>query len=144
MYSTGQTFKLSIVEEILPYIEERLYGERDLRVEFGLDKLRQERATGQDEEGQQRARPRTMTKLDLKEYEKSEAVPLSASQRDALLKLDILTVEPVAGTENAYHLTPGSTIGALEIGDLSVAIRPKLPIARVLYRTPFRRSRSTG
>ena len=83
----------------------------------------------------QRARPRTMTKLDLKEHEKSEAVQLSASQRDALL--DIVAVEPAAGTKNEYHLTPGSTIGALEIGDLSVAIRPKLPIARVLYLASF-------
>ena len=78
-----------------------------------------------------------MTKLDLKEYEKSEAVPLSASQRDALLGLGILAVEPAPGAGNAYHLTPGSTIGALEIGDLSVNIRPKLPIARVLYLASF-------
>ena len=76
-----------------------------------------------------------MTKLDLKEHEQSEGVNLSVSQRDALA--NILTVEPVAGKENEYHLTPGSTIGAFEIGDLSVAIRPKLPIARVLYLSSF-------
>ena len=84
-----------------------------------------------------RARPRTMTKLDLKEHEKSEAVPLSTFQRDALLGLGLLVVEPAPGTGNAYHLTPGSTIGALEIGDLSVIIRPKLPITRVLYLASF-------
>ena len=38
---------------VLPYIEERLYGERERLKEFDLDRLRQERATGQDEEGHQ-------------------------------------------------------------------------------------------
>ncbi len=38
---------------VLPYIEERLYGERDPRAEFDLDRLRRESATRQDEEEQQ-------------------------------------------------------------------------------------------
>ena len=39
--------------------------------------------------------------------------------------------------ENGYYLTPGSTIGALEIGNLSVSIQPKLPIKRVLYMASY-------
>ena len=38
---------------VLPYIEERLYGERDPRAEFDLGRLRRESATRQDEEEQQ-------------------------------------------------------------------------------------------
>ena len=72
--------------------------------------------------------------VNLTEYKKSEAVTLSISDRDALhQRVPSLSIEPVPGTKDQYHLTPGSTIGALEVGDLSVSIRPKLPISRVLY-----------
>ena len=36
------------------------------------------------------------------------------------------------GTEAAYHLTPGATVGAVEIGDLSVLIEPKIGIRQLL------------
>ena len=72
--------------------------------------------------------------VNLTEYKKSEAVTLSVRDRDALhQRVPSLSIEPVPGTEDQYHLTPGSTIGALEVGNLSVSIRPKLPISRVLY-----------
>ena len=43
----------------------------------------------------------------------------------------------LSGEAGAYCLTPGSTVGALEIGDLSVVIRPKLDISRVLYLASY-------
>ena len=79
-----------------------------------------------------------MMEIDLTEYQKSAAIALSVSDRDALhQRVPSLTVEPAPGTEDRYHLTPGSTIGALEVGNLSVSIRPKLPIARVLYLASY-------
>ena len=76
--------------------------------------------------------------VNLTEYRKSEAVTLSISDRDALhQRVPSLSIEPVPGTKDQYHLTPGSTIGALEVGDLSVSIRPKLPISRVLYLASY-------
>lgn len=72
-----------------------------------------------------------MRKLDLKEHERSGPEELSVEERDALS--DFLTVEPAIGEHSKYHLTPSSTVGALEVGDLSVSIQPKLPVARVLY-----------
>ena len=42
-------------------------------------------------------------------------------------------MEPAIGEDSKYRLTPSSTVGALEVGDLSVSIQPKLPVARVLY-----------
>ena len=39
---------------------------------------------------------------------------------------------PAAGEDAAYHLTPSSTVGAVEIGDLSVLIRPKIGIPQLL------------
>ena len=75
-----------------------------------------------------------MRKIDLKEYEPRE-YPLSDSQRDSLLSekkaLD-LTIEPVMGREGTYTLRPGSTVGAVEIGDLSVLIQPKIGIPQLL------------
>ena len=75
-----------------------------------------------------------MRQIDLREYKTSE-YPLSDAHRDALLgekKTLGLTVEPVIGKEGTYSLTPGSTVGAVEIGDLSVLIRPKIGIPQLL------------
>ena len=78
-----------------------------------------------------------MRTLELREYEACEA-PLSVEERDTLrAAVPSLTVEPVAGKEAVYHLTPGSTVGALELGDLSVSIRPKLDISRVLFLASY-------
>ena len=75
-----------------------------------------------------------MRAIDLREHERSGPWPLSAAERDALRKVvRDLVVEPAEGREGEYHLKPGSWVGAVEIGDLSVSIRPKLDIARVLF-----------
>ena len=80
-----------------------------------------------------------MKPLNLREYEKSGPVCLSAAERDALRDAlpNSLSIEPAKRMENGYYLTPGSTIGALEIGNLSVSIQPKLPIKRVLYMASY-------
>ena len=76
-----------------------------------------------------------MRELDLREYEQSDPVTVSVAERDALGYF--LSIEPAQGTESRYHLTPGSTVGALEVGDLSVTIEPKLPVSRVLYLASY-------
>ena len=43
-----------------------------------------------------------------------------------------LSIAPVSGTADSYHLTPGSTVGAIEIGGLSVRIEPKIGITQLL------------
>ena len=84
-------------------------------------------------------RPRVaMRQIDLQEYVRSEPLRLSADQLDALGKRSLsLTIAPARGAAHAYCLTPGATIGALELGDLSVVIRPKLDISRVLYLASY-------
>lgn len=78
-----------------------------------------------------------MRNLDLREWTPTEEpVPLSVRERDQL-KPFLASIEPAPGTTGAYFLRPGSTIGALEIGDLSVSIEPKLPIGRVLYLAAY-------
>ena len=75
-----------------------------------------------------------MIKVNLKEYAPSE-FRLSAYQLETLLQeaktLD-LTIEPVKGDKGRYNLTPGSIVGALEIGDQSVLIEPKIGIPQLL------------
>ena len=73
-----------------------------------------------------------MRPINLKEYDSSE-YSLSVAERDALrAEIPSLTVEPVAGEGDKYSLTPGSTVGAIEIGDLSVLIEPKIGLPQLL------------
>ena len=77
--------------------------------------------------------PRDMREINLREYEKSPGVPLSAWERDMLRGvLPSVSIEPAPGMEGTYHLTPGSMVGAFETGGLSVFIEPKIGIAQLL------------
>ena len=76
-----------------------------------------------------------MRQIDLQEYRDSEPIRLSGAERDLLLrekKALGLSLEPVLGEEGTYSLKPGSTVGAVELGELSVLIRPKIPIPQLL------------
>lgn len=74
-----------------------------------------------------------MPKLDLSEYQRSKATPLTIAQRDALREtVGDITIEPAAGQESEYTLRPASTVGALEIDGLSVVIHPKIAMTQVL------------
>ena len=80
-----------------------------------------------------------MRQIDLQEWQSSPHC-LSIEQRDALralLSSDKLSIEPVSGTGDDYLLKPASTVGAVETGDLSISIRPKLSIGRVLYLASY-------
>ena len=74
-----------------------------------------------------------MREINLREYEKSSGLPLSAAERDTLhAAVPSVAVEPVPGMEGTYHLTPGSMVGAVETGGLSVVIEPKIGIVTLL------------
>ena len=75
-----------------------------------------------------------MLAINLQEYATSEH-RLSDDQCEALLqelKNIHVSVEPVGGKKGSYNLTPGSTVGAFEIGDISVLIEPKIGIPQLL------------
>ena len=79
-----------------------------------------------------------MRRLDLREHEESGPLRLSIDERETLRgNLPALSVEPAPDSQNAYLLKPGETIGALDIGELSVSIRPKLGIERVLFLASY-------
>lgn len=74
-----------------------------------------------------------MRRIDLGEYQRSEPYRLSVAERKALKDaLPSLTIEPASDTTYGYHLTPGSTVGAFEVGELSVLVRPKIEIPQLL------------
>ena len=73
-----------------------------------------------------------MRELNLREYEPSGPYRLSANDRDALSQVAKVNIAPAVGEDSAYMLTPGSNIGAVEIGGLSVLIEPKIGIPQVL------------
>ena len=73
--------------------------------------------------------------IDLKEWEKSEPVNLTQAEFDGLrsiFKAHELDIDPVPGVNDDYYLKPGSTVGAVEAGHLSVLIHPKIGIPHLL------------
>ncbi len=75
-----------------------------------------------------------MRHLALREYELTANVRLTPQERDALREVaPSVKIEPARGQEQAYDLTPGSWIGAINLGTLSIAIQPKLSIDHVLF-----------
>ena len=69
--------------------------------------------------------------VDLREYKASEPVALKPAQRDALAPW--VGITPAPGTEAHYLLKPEAVVGAFELGDLSVFIRPKLDIPKLIF-----------
>ena len=71
--------------------------------------------------------------IDLAEYQERGPYQLSVDERDALsATLPLDSIKPEEGAEDRYFLKAGSTVGAMEIGDLSVFIRPKIGIPQLL------------
>ena len=77
---------------------------------------------------------------------RAERDALSAAERDTLLSeaksLD-LSIAPVIGAEDVYSLRPGSTVGAVEIGEMSVLIEPKIGIPKLLSLACYATSKVT-
>ncbi len=78
-----------------------------------------------------------MTRLTLTEHQPSPETYLSAEQLDALRRIvRTVDVSPTSQS-NTWILTPGSTVGVIRLPDLTVEIRPKLPIDRVLFLASY-------
>ena len=72
--------------------------------------------------------------ITLQEYV-SKDYRLTADQLDALLRVSKalhLSIEPVQGSIGKYRLRPDSTVGAVEIEDVSVLIKPKIEMTQLL------------
>ena len=78
-----------------------------------------------------------MRQINLREYEPSEH-RLSTDERSTLQLLNAgkenlsLDIQQVIGNDDTYRLTPGSIVGAVESGNLSLLIKPKIGIGQLL------------
>ena len=74
-----------------------------------------------------------MRQIDLQEYQDSAPHALSVAERDALSYKELsLGIAPAPGEDGKYILRPASIVGAIEVGNLSVLIQPKIPIPQLL------------
>ena len=76
-----------------------------------------------------------MRNLNLKEHQRTEGVLLSRSELKRLMgqtKRLALSLSPNPTGEGSYDLIPSSTVGAVEVGDLSVVIEPKIGISQMI------------
>ena len=73
--------------------------------------------------------------IDLQEYEKSSPIALNVAQRDALALIGDrgIRITAAPGVDGEYQLTPGAEVGAFEVCGLSVFIRPKLGIPKLIF-----------
>ena len=76
----------------------------------------------------------TVHRLELKEHEMYRGnVSLDREQLGALTNTARIEVTPSPDEDGAYKLKPSSYIGAVNIGELAVVVRPKIPIDRVMF-----------
>ena len=76
----------------------------------------------------------TATRLTLTEYATEPHVALDDGVADWLrVAVPELDVRPSWNAPGHYDLTPGSHIGLVSISGLSIVIRPKVPVERVLF-----------
>lgn len=74
-----------------------------------------------------------MRRIELAEYSScSIDFPLDKDQLRALSEARI-EVTPSADEDSTFNLRPSSYIGALNVGNLAVVVRPKIPISRVMF-----------
>ena len=76
-----------------------------------------------------------MRHIDLREYGTTQAARLSAVELDVLQRHQSqlgITVTPTVGRPDSYDLTARSIVGAVDLDDLSIRIRPKLPVGRLV------------
>ena len=79
-----------------------------------------------------------MNRHTLTEYQPYKEVPLNAEECWTLLALapEVLRVKPCLKT-GCYDLIPTSWIGAINLGTMSIVIRPKISIERVLFMISY-------
>ena len=74
-----------------------------------------------------------MRDITLREYVESGPTRLSAAELRALKDSGLsLNIAPTGDADGEYYLTPASTVGAVEVGGLSVLIEPKIGIGQLL------------
>lgn len=75
-----------------------------------------------------------MRHLTLREHQTEPGIELSVVEQDLLRELvPSLLITLTFGRENFYDLRPGSHIGAVNLGSISITILPKIPVSRTMF-----------
>ena len=72
-----------------------------------------------------------MRQLTLTEHQQSDPLRLTSDERDTLLSIDA-DIDCRIERDGSYRLKPGSIVGAVEAGNLSLRIQPKIGIPQLL------------
>ena len=72
-----------------------------------------------------------MRQITLTEHRQSDPLRLTPDERDTLLSIDA-DIDCRIERDDTYRLTPGSIVGAVEAGNLSLLIQPKIGIPQLL------------
>lgn len=72
-----------------------------------------------------------MRQLNLTEHQQSDPLRLTSDERDTLLSLNA-DIDWRIERDDSYRLKPGSIVGAVEAGNLSLLIQPKIAIPQLL------------
>lgn len=72
-----------------------------------------------------------MRQLNLTEHQQSDPLRLTSDERDTLLSLNA-DIDCRIERDDTYRLKPGAIVGAVEAGNLSLLIQPKIDIPQLL------------
>ena len=140
----GDAVKRIWMHSVLPYIEERrfwrrrslrriLFGETAWDGKCGSIGRCRPGVTGRRRRWADQRRLSIMRQLNLKEYHPSDPKLLTSAELRQLKAAELrLSITPTGLADSEYTLTPSSTVGAMELGGLSVLIQPKIGIPRLL------------
>lgn len=79
-----------------------------------------------------------MRRITLIEYRTLPGVSLADAEMRAIRSLiPSVRIAPSIVGSGRYDLTPGADVGALNLGDLAIEIRPKIPIGRLLFMVSY-------
>jgi 5-methylcytosine-specific restriction enzyme subunit McrC len=79
-----------------------------------------------------------MDTLILTEYQSLRGVPLSDDQVVALRRLSaVIAVVPSLEASGGFDLTATSWIGVIDLGTVTIEIRPKVPLSRILFMISY-------
>lgn len=80
----------------------------------------------------------TPRRIELVEFQTTPGISLTPEERDGVRTLHPgLRVEPAFGRDGSYDLTPDEHIGVLATPTLVVEVRPKIPMASVLFMVSY-------
>ena len=114
---------------IMPLLEDLFYGQGDLDQHYGLPSLRKAIARP----------PPSSDSVQLDELGPAVELPLTSKQGRSLAGSGVVNAMPSPYGAGVWQVSAAGKIGAARIGDMEIQIRPKVPIAQLLFLVGYSR-----